>query len=473
MGDIRQVPVSTEARRFGAGDLTSWVSEQFAITMAEKSSPVDLTMRDLLGLALRRNPKRAQLLVSTVLGKHLAADPSVIVGAGRLLGALVAQLLAGKSGPVPPEWTVAARQAISGINPAALADVLDQVSDLEPQPGLLVFGFAETATSVGHLVADQLRTDYLQSTRRADGRTPVAAEFSEPHSHATGHLLRPADPELLNGAGPLILVDDELSTGRTALNVIEALHGVAPRERYVLAGLIDVRSDADDANRAALARRLGCRIDVVSLVRGRVLVPDGTVERVGAELAGRPAAADRPISIPAGAVSRIDVPWPADVPHGGRHGFLDIDRPGFDAAVARSAAALSSAAAGASRVLVLGTEELMYLPLRLAVELDREPHGSVAFQSTTRSPVHVVDEPGYPIRRRVEFKSGTVGQSAADDVTRFVYNASWPDDGTEVRLTEADLIIIVDDGHALNGPDGVACAVAAATGAPVLLAVLS
>ena len=52
-------------------------------------------MPDLVGMALRRNPRRAHLLVSTVLGKHLPADPRLVYGAGRLLGALVADRLAG------------------------------------------------------------------------------------------------------------------------------------------------------------------------------------------------------------------------------------------------------------------------------------------------------------------------------------------------------------------------------------------
>ena len=41
------------------------------------------------------------------------------------------------------------------------------------------------------------------------------------------------------------------------------------------------------------------------------------------------------------------------------------------------------------------------------------------------------------------------------------------------RPDEPDLIVVVDDGHAVPGPTGVAESLAAATGAPVLLAVLT
>ena len=52
-----------------------------------------IAVKDLVGLALRRNPKRAHLLVSTVLAKHVPTEPALVMAAGGLLGALVAQQL--------------------------------------------------------------------------------------------------------------------------------------------------------------------------------------------------------------------------------------------------------------------------------------------------------------------------------------------------------------------------------------------
>ena len=209
---------------------------------------------------------------------------------------------------------------------------------------MLTLGFAETATSLGHLVADQLGSVYLHSTRRSDGAVPVAAEFSEPHSHATGHLLRPDPASLLTGTGPVVLVDDELSTGRTALNVIEALHALAPRETYVLAGFVDLRSPADEQNRAATARRLGCRIEVVSLVRGSITVPSDAPERVWTAV-GASGAVEAPGR--SAEWSRLDLRWPAAVPQGGRHGFTPADRPAFDTAVRAAAGSITAHSGGA------------------------------------------------------------------------------------------------------------------------------
>lgn len=47
-----------------------WVTERLGLELT--GSPA---LRDLLGLAVRDNPKRAQLLVSRVLGKHVPQRP--------------------------------------------------------------------------------------------------------------------------------------------------------------------------------------------------------------------------------------------------------------------------------------------------------------------------------------------------------------------------------------------------------------
>ncbi|KIX71925.1 hypothetical protein SF12_20215, partial [Streptomyces sp. MBRL 601] len=71
----------------------TWVSDRLGIELAG-----DDELRGLLGLALRRNPKRAHLLVSGVLGKHVPQLPSVVHGHGVALGRRVRALL-GPEGP--------------------------------------------------------------------------------------------------------------------------------------------------------------------------------------------------------------------------------------------------------------------------------------------------------------------------------------------------------------------------------------
>ncbi|MEO3751036.1 phosphoribosyltransferase [Streptomyces sp. B6B3] len=359
-------------------------------------------VRELLGLAIRRNPRRAHLLVSTVLGKHVPQRPGRVHGTGVELGHRVRELL----GP-------AAGKAV-------------------------VLGYAETATGLGHSVADGLGgaagVPYLHSTRRpVPGMTPVGG-FEEEHSHHTSHLLLPADPALLAGDGPLVLVDDELSTGRTVRNTIAALHRSWPRQRYVVAALVDMRTDADREALAKFAAELGATVEVTSLARGRLRLPPDVLAR-GAALAeerGRlpagaeGAAADEPAGPPAARPVRVDLGWPAGLPDGARHGFTPAHRNRLRAALPGLAARLAAALpAGAGRVLVLGTEELMYVPLRLAEALDGTGSGTgheAYFSSTTRSPVLAVDDPGYAIRTGIAFPAHD--RPADGPGQRYAYNVA-------------------------------------------------
>jgi len=379
----------------------------------------------LLGLAVRYNPKRAQLLVSRVLGKHVPTDPRIVRAAGQLLGARVADVLAGRE-PRELPWPLLAAALDGGADDAAAAAAvlarcaLDAVSPTDA----LVLGFAETATALGHTVAEALVADYLHSTRRpVPGFAPVGG-FTEEHSHATEHMLLPAGTALLRGDRPLVLVDDELSTGRTALNTIAALHAIAPRQRYVVASLVDVRG-ADTALADGVAA-LGADLDVVCLARAHVELPADLAERADGIRAGAvpPTGPQGGGSgRPAERVLLTDLGWPAGLPVGGRHGFRDADHALLDAVLPRIARRVAAIAGlgPQDRTLVLGTEELMAVPLRLAQTL-ADDGAAVAFSTTTRSPAVVVDEPGYALRSGITFPAHD--DPADGPGPRYAYNVA-------------------------------------------------
>ncbi len=394
------------------GGTAAGMVERLGIRVRGTGSTVDPAA--LLGIAVRRNPRRTQLLVSRVLGKHRPTDPRLVRAAGLLLGGLVADVLAGRrSRPLPAPVVHAAaggdRAAITTLHSGAVRAV-ERAPDA---PDTLVLGYAETATALGHCVAEGLGgADYLHSTRRPVVGSATAGAFAEEHSHAVGHLLLPADPALLRGGRPLVLVDDELSTGRTALNTIAALHRTAPRPHYVVAALVDVRGPGSELGDGV--RALGARLDVVALARGRVDLPADLTERAAtlrAEVDGRGGPADGPArtgdpAVPreVGRVELRGCGWPAGLPAGGRHGITGTYHRTLAAALPGLAAGLARAAGivPRDRTLVLGTEELMQLPLRLAEALASTGH-DVLFSTTTRSPAVVVPAPGYALTSGITF----------------------------------------------------------------------
>ncbi|MFR0352342.1 phosphoribosyltransferase [Streptomyces sediminimaris] len=417
----------------------SWVAERLGVELLG-----DGKLTGLLGLALRRNPRRAHLLVSNVLGKHVPQSPSIVYGYGFALGRRVRELLGDRAGSA------------------------------------VVLGYAETATGLGHSVADGLGpAPYLHSTRRPVAGVEAAGGFEEAHSHATSHLLLPEDPALLAGDGPLVLVDDEFSTGNTVLNTVRDLHERYPRRRYVVVALVDMRSPADAERLEQFAREIGARVDLVAAASGTVRLPEGVLEK-GRELVARyeadsaasggsPAAGApwRPAPTRPRPVTRVELNWPRNLPDGARHGFTPAHRERLEGALPAMAARLAEALpADARRVLTLGFEELMYAPLRLARELEQVVDAEVRYSTTTRSPVLAVDDPGYAIRSRIVFPAHD--DPADGPGERYAYN---------VAGAGFDAVIAVVDSAAdtprLHAPDGLLARLAEHTPHVVLAVVPS
>ncbi|MGW5850623.1 phosphoribosyltransferase [Streptomyces sp. NPDC055254] len=400
----------------------TWVADRLGVRLEEApgavsgaAGPGAPRLAELLGLALRRNPKRAHLLVSQVLGKHVPQSPQAVYAAGHGLGVRVRELLG----------TTAAARAV-------------------------VLGYAETATGLGHCVADGLGTaPYLHSTRRPVPGLEPAGGFEEAHSHATSHLLLPEDRALLAGSGPLVLVDDEFSTGNTVLNTIRDLHARHPRAHYVVVALVDMRSPTDRDRLTAFAAEIGARVDLVALASGTVSLPEGVLAkgralveeyeaREAAQAREQAQAGDGAQAAAAGAGTSAADPspehdatwqpvaldWPAGVPDGGRHGFTPAHRTALDTALPHLTRQLTDALGPRpGRILVLGNEELMYAPLRLAKALEETGTAeAVRFSTTTRSPVLAVDDPGYAIRTRLVFPAHDTPADGPGD--RYAYNVA-------------------------------------------------
>ncbi|MCW2526119.1 MAG: hypothetical protein JWM76_979 [Pseudonocardiales bacterium] len=412
-----------------------WVSRSLGIGLVDAPNS-RLSLSDLLGLALRRNPRRAHLLVSRVLGKHIPTDPRVVYGAGRLLGVLAGEALGARVDDA--EFGIgllrAALDAPGGPLAGGRANELIRWCDrqIHDADGTVVIGYAETATGLGHAVADSLGADYLHSTRREGTGVPASGGFEEEHSHATTHRLLPSTPGMLSRPAPVVLVDDELSTGQTVINTIVALQDRQPRDRYVIACLVDLRSPADHSRIQQVAANLDVTIETVSLGQGHLNAPADVIERGQRILAtheGRPAVQTAATSA---LVNRFDLPfWPAGVPDGGRHGFAHRHREGLERVTRKLAGDLAGRLIDRldrrepARVLVLGTEEFMHVPVRIAGHLADalapvRPAIEVLFSSTTRSPVLALDEPGYALRTGMQFPAHDGSIDGAQ--LRFAYN---------------------------------------------------
>ncbi|MBJ7469907.1 MAG: phosphoribosyltransferase domain-containing protein, partial [Solirubrobacteraceae bacterium] len=225
--------------------------------------------------------------------------------------------------------------------------------------------------------------------------------FDESHSHAPDQWI--AKPEGGWPEGTMVLVDDELTTGATACNLIELLHEHSPRERYVVAALLDGRGKGagkgPESPIKQTAKKLGVKIDVVAL------------RKRGAEVRTEAGWSGGELPVQQHGLRRTDEVREVWL---GFEGVLQHQ--GQDAAARQ---ALADAAMDAAAeigpmprgTLVLGTGEHLAFAQRAAVYV------SALTSSTTRSPVLVSDLEGYPIRDGLAFPNPD-----GADIAGFAYN---------------------------------------------------
>ena len=294
---------------------------------------------DLFEIAERRNPKRAFLFVSKVLGRHI---------------------------PVAPEKMRAVYRQLA-----------EQFPPFSDGPVLFI-GMAETAVGLGAGVFDEVRQRvrepvYLTSTRHPQ-QADLLCEFKENHSHATDHLIYlPDDAQLRQrvlNARTLVMIDDEATTGNTFINLLEALRndgGLTQIEQVIAVTLTDWSGDA-------LSARCPVPVRSVSLVQGDwhwQQDPDAALP-------------------PMPAMVLNDA---ATVPITGkqRWGRLGMAAPAGDLGRAIQAQP-------GEKILVLGSSEFVWEPFLLAERLAAQG-AEVKYSSTTRSPIAT----GFAIESAIAF----------------------------------------------------------------------
>lgn len=348
---LRLLPTSESTPSGEAGHPVSNIPIQSGeLTVRPRFIHAGYDLDSLTSFATRKNPKRAFLFTSKLTGKHIPARPSTLL--------------------------------------AAYADLAGAAKLRNTD--MFVIGMAETAIGLAHGVFEALlraghRGGFLHSTRY-NLAAPKLFGFEEEHCHASEHLLfAPADPSALQAAKSLVIVDDEISTGTTLVNVLKEYVGqYSAVEEVVLCSLTSFISE--ERKQEIIGMFPSTEIRFASLFEGDFEFtpkPDWVAEAMPA-LKGNGAPKDAFFET-----------------NFGRTGLTDqvMVRPAFQLPTA-------------GRVLVLGTGEFLYPALLLASQMEAAGADCV-FQSTTRSPVSVGDS----INHAFEFKD-----NYGDGIDNFVYN---------------------------------------------------
>ncbi|UQZ37519.1 phosphoribosyltransferase [Paenibacillus sp. PK3_47] len=395
-------------------------------------------------MAARINKKRSFLFVSRVLGKHIPVNPYTPLLGGAALALLLYREMNGGAADTDSMEKLL-EQAVDGlIDPSRAEEAYRALLSARlvlPRPVVFI-GFAETATALGHsmynIFADH--ASYIHTTREDIPEMEPVVSFEEEHSHAVDHLVYALNTGMLSGEEPVVLVDDEITTGNTAINTIRDIQSKFPRREYVVASLLDWRSERNIQAYRELEEELGIRITALSLLQGSIEVTGTPLLDAAAGNGQLACASEVPVvtTYVADGLERLEVSSAdsyGEVNHSpylklsGRFGMESCDNQLLDEGAARIAARLCKLRES-SNALVMGVGEFMYLPMRVAAEMGE----GISYQSSTRSPIYPEARPDYGVH------SAEAYPSAGDPAIRnYIYNIAPGQYGDIFVLLERDV----------------------------------
>lgn len=399
--------------------------EKLGLQINVKTNPFNFLLGDLFLVGARKNPKRNFLFVSQLIGKHISVAPEVPLLTGYILGNLYTSPEKVKTKEVQDAVDVLK----GNKDPKEVYDMVRNVKTKLEKPTLFL-GFAETATGLGNAVFEAFegQAEYIHTTREDFLEMETSFTFEEEHSHATSHRCYGPDPDYFERFDEIVLVDDEVTTGNTALNLIRALNQRFPNKKYSVLSILDWRQEEDVKRVQKTIDELNVPIEFVSFIQGEVsytnqemFFEDGSTQlpkKVQTDLY------EFIVEFPDNSVTLQTVAAPVEmfqdevskiyIKHSGRFSVKSEDQAKVTKICSEIGTHLLSTRKSQDKTLCLGTGEFMHIPALISSYMGE----GIKYHSTTRSPIHVVSEHGYPVKNAFSYPS----YKGKDIITHYLYN---------------------------------------------------
>ena len=331
------------------------------------------------------NEKRNFLFISKLLGKHLEVFPDVCKAAGRLLASL-------RFPEISAEPMVEYLKRPVSVDKRVKQELENAVSVKEK---VLILGFAETATGLGMSVAAAIRGSvYYTTTREELSEVPCLFSFEEEHSHATTHRFYDGLGTNFDEFDEILLVDDEITTGKSMLNLITQISAVSKVKKFGILTVLDWRNEEHRKKYEQMKQEKGISIAVYSVFSGSVTSEAGMIYEDTCEMLSN--VKTRAISDFHSSM-RVEYETKKGTRRsyyrdGGRFGVTQEQIQELEEECVAVAKEVSHVIGSEKpkKVLILGHGEDIYLPSRVASYIDSMHE--VFFRTTTRSPIYVDGE---------------------------------------------------------------------------------
>ena len=384
-----------------------------------------IDINDLISIGYRiNNSKRNFLFISKVLGKHIEIRPDMCKVIGLLLTSTIF--------PITKDTSILVNYIKSQKDYELQVKEAIEIA-YKTNEKVAVLGFAETATGLGLAVASSIENSYYITTTREDIKDMKSfLNFEEEHSHATTHRCYPEEPSKLIEADRIILVDDEITTGKSMLNIISELILKTNVKKYTVLSILDWRSIEYRGLYKEFINKNNIDIEVKSLISGDIKIENNKIFLDTKEdiLNEEMSVTNLNIMSRKGNYLRYT----------GRFG-IDFREIGIiEEECIKVANKIQEIIGENKKILVLGHGENIYIPSRVASYLQ----GDIYFKTTTRSPIYCSKEEGYLINEKSIFfhnKSKYYFYNKTDIEKNYDYVVLITEDDLNIKLTNKLIIV--------------------------------
>ena len=386
------------------------VLDNLEVNISVEENFFNLPPEHIFSMAARNNAKRSFLFVSKLIGKHIPVHPQVPFITGYLLASRLARNLG------IPVSNNQLDQAVNCLTHALEYTFYQQSYHL---PGKTLFiGFAETATALGHSVFNSFsgNTDYLHTTRENTKGSHDTIYFTEDHCHAPDQRLLINCLDTVKDNDLVVLIDDEVTSGNTCLNIIKSIQAKYPQQKYIILTILDWRSKEFQEKFSQAEQALGTKIEVLSLLKGN-FCSKGASPVINSSFTATSGSIPNVNSLQPKIEPEIEITNPNGekvtyLGYTGRFGINEADNSNLLVKAKELGEKLFKLRQG-KKTLCLGTGEFMYIPFLISLFMG----AGVLVQSTTRSPVHPHLKKGYAVQYAVTFED-----PFNPGIKNFVYN---------------------------------------------------
>lgn len=391
------------------------ILDKVSLNLNVIDNPYNFKLEDIVDFGLRINPKRNFLFISKLLGKHLSSSPEVV----KITGGILAYMYAKKYNL---DNDIHINKLINAIKTKKYDNIRGEYfKTVDIKEKTLIIGFGETATGISQATSSYLNGSYfIHTTREELLDENKVFSFEEEHSHATSHNCYIEDIKILDNIERVILIDDELTTGKTFLNLIKSIKSKTNINNFTVITLLDFRNKEWLNYCDSFINNNNIKLDVLYLLKAEVTQIKGfDIKELELEEEKINKSIDKNIEIITHPMA-MDFYKKFKTKNGYRKYSLCSGRYGINQELYYYYDSMEEFVLKGDiekylekdKVLILGFGEFIYFPSMIAsyINLDKE----VIFKSFTRSPIYVSNKEGYPIKNKIEF--------FIDNVKYYLYN---------------------------------------------------